>query len=148
MILCSLTFTPPSSKLQPSSASSIASSTSEADSFLEKFIYVPNWRNPKFVIWAVVLPCALFGYFVPFIHLVQYAQAMVLDEDPDLNTSKASFLLACLSITSGKSLKSVALQFLSLVEGAKPTEMQGEGVSSLIGFLKTTALYFKQFATC
>jgi len=101
MILCSLTFTPPSSKLQPSSASSIASSTSEADSFLEKFIYVPNWRNPKFVIWAVVLPCALFGYFVPFIHLVQYAQAMVLDEDPDLNTSKASFLLACLSITSG-----------------------------------------------
>ena len=103
MILCSLTFTPPSSKLHPSSTSSIASSDqSSSDSFLEKFIYVPNWKNPKFVIWAVVLPCALFGYFVPFIHLVQYAQTMVLDADPDLNSSKASFLLACLSITSGK----------------------------------------------
>ena len=103
MIFCSLTFTPPTSKLRPSSASSISSSeqSSESDSFLEKFIYVPNWKNPKFVIWAVVLPCALFGYFVPFVHLVQYAEFMVLDTDPELNSSKASFLLACLSITSG-----------------------------------------------
>ena len=68
MILCALTFTPASSKSRPSSPASIIS---EDSSILERFIYVRNWRNPKFVIWAVVLPLALFGYFVPFVHLVQ-----------------------------------------------------------------------------
>ena len=24
----------------------------------------------RFVVWALALPCALFGYFVPFVHLV------------------------------------------------------------------------------
>ena len=24
----------------------------------------------RFVVWALVTPCALFGYFVPFVHLV------------------------------------------------------------------------------
>ena len=36
----------------------------------------------RFVIWAVVLPLALFGYFVPFVHLVEYAKTMPLDADP------------------------------------------------------------------
>ena len=39
-------------------------------SFIEKFIYIENWRNKRFVIWALATPCALFGYFVPFVHLV------------------------------------------------------------------------------
>ena len=99
MVFCALTFTPPSVKSRPSS---VASNTStESSSLLEKFIYVANWRNPKFVIWAVVLPLALFGYFVPFVHLVQFAESMPLDTDPSTNNTKASFLLACISITSG-----------------------------------------------
>jgi len=101
LIICSLTFTPPpSAKSRPSSISSEPSRSSKS-SFLEQIIYVPNWKNPKFVIWALVVPCALFGYFVPFVHLVQYAETMPLDQDPNSNVSKASFLLACISITSG-----------------------------------------------
>ncbi|KAF2366610.1 Major facilitator superfamily [Trinorchestia longiramus] len=28
------------------------------------------WRNKRFVIWALCIPIALFGYFVPYVHLV------------------------------------------------------------------------------
>ena len=49
----------------------------------------------RFVIWAVVLPLALFGYFVPFVHLVEYAENLPLDE------TKASSLPAVLALASG-----------------------------------------------
>ena len=42
-----------------------------------------------------MLPSALFGYFVPFVHLVEYADDLSLDQ------SQASSLLACIAITSG-----------------------------------------------
>lgn len=97
LILCSLTFTPPY-KADTASVASIDTSTS----LVERLIYVNNWRNSKFVIWAIVVPSALFGYFVPFVHLVQYAKNLPLDEDEDNNVSKASFLLACIAISSGE----------------------------------------------
>ena len=68
---------------------------------MEKLIYVDNWRNKRFVIWAVCLPSALFGYFVPFVHLVEYAENLPLDHVEQTNHSKASVLLACIAITSG-----------------------------------------------
>jgi len=98
LILCSLTFTPPH-KVSATSVASVASNTST--SLVERFIYVKNWRNGKFVIWAIVVPLALFGYFVPFVHLVQFAKNLPLDEDEASNVSKASFLLACIAFTSG-----------------------------------------------
>ena len=49
----------------------------------------------RFVIWAVCLPAALFGYFVPFVHLVEFA------ENLELGKSQATSLLACIAITSG-----------------------------------------------
>ena len=36
-----------------------------------KLIKVENWRNRKYVIWALVVPLALFGYFVPYVHIVR-----------------------------------------------------------------------------
>ena len=97
LILCSLTFTPP----HKVSATSVASMDTSS-SLVERFIYVKNWRNGKFVIWAIVVPLALFGYFVPFVHLVQFAKNLPLDEDEASNVSKASFLLACIAFTSGQ----------------------------------------------
>ena len=97
LILCSLTFTPP----HKVSATSVASMDTSS-SLVERFIHVKNWRNGKFVIWAIVVPLALFGYFVPFVHLVQFAKNLPLDEDEASNVSKASFLLACIAFTSGR----------------------------------------------
>ena len=119
LIICSLTFTPPSSsKSRPSSLASSDESQLllSNPSWIEKIIYVKNWHNPRFVIWALVLPCSLFGYFVPFIHLVQFAKSMPLDQDPTSNTNKASFLLACISITSGIFLMLRYKVVLSLVK--------------------------------
>jgi MCP family monocarboxylic acid transporter-like MFS transporter 10 len=28
------------------------------------------WRKKKYVIWALAVPSALFGYFVPYVHMV------------------------------------------------------------------------------
>ena len=98
LILCSLTFSPPDNKV--SSSSSINTNTN-TETLVEKLIYVDNWRNKRFVIWAVCLPSALFGYFVPFVHLVEYAEKLPLDQEEDTNHSKASVLLACIAVTSG-----------------------------------------------
>lgn len=31
---------------------------------------VDIWRRRKYVIWALAIPTALFGYFVPYVHMV------------------------------------------------------------------------------
>ncbi|GAB6030885.1 hypothetical protein CHUAL_007717 [Chamberlinius hualienensis] len=38
-----------------------------------------NWRNKKYVIWALAFPVSLLGYFVPYVHLVKH----VKDTFPD-----------------------------------------------------------------
>ena len=35
-------------------------------------VYLDNWRNKRFVIWTLAIPLALFGYFVPYVHLVRF----------------------------------------------------------------------------
>lgn len=37
---------------------------------LAKMVNMDNWRNKKYVIWAIAIPSALFGYFVPYVHIV------------------------------------------------------------------------------
>ena len=80
-VLCSLTFTPPQ-KLNLTNINILETLRT-------------NWSNWNFVVWVVCLPSALFGYFVPFVHLVAYAESLLLDP------SRASSLLAVIAITSG-----------------------------------------------
>jgi len=100
LIPCGLAFSPPSQDQQSSQPSTDTQAVSQG-SFVERFIYVENWRNKRFVIWALATPCALFGYFVPFVHLVQFAKNIPLDSDESVNGQKAAFLMACIGITSG-----------------------------------------------
>jgi len=98
LIVCSLTFipilpTPP--PIQKSNASS------KAGEVLEKLVYLDNWRNKRYVIWSLAIPAALFGYFVPYVHLVQFAKNLPIDADPDANKMKATSLVTCIGITSG-----------------------------------------------
>lgn len=37
---------------------------------LSQIINVKNWKNTKYVIWSLAIPSALFGYFVPYVHIV------------------------------------------------------------------------------
>lgn len=34
------------------------------------------WKNRRYVLWAVAVPLGLFGYFVPYVHLVIYPIAV------------------------------------------------------------------------
>ena len=38
---------------------------------VSSLVYTPNWRNRRFVVWTLAIPLALFGYFVPYCHLVR-----------------------------------------------------------------------------
>ncbi|KAK4310728.1 hypothetical protein Pmani_017715 [Petrolisthes manimaculis] len=53
------------------------------------------WRNKRYVIWALAIPSALFGYFVPYVHLVKYVRD-VLGQD-----ANSQMLVVCIGATSG-----------------------------------------------
>ena len=42
---------------------------------------VDIWRRRKYVIWALAIPTALFGYFVPYVHMVKYVSTRFEGED-------------------------------------------------------------------
>ncbi len=63
MVLATLTF----EELMPKH---VGDEEEENKSCWRQIINVDNWRNPKYVIWALVVPSALFGYFVPYVHIV------------------------------------------------------------------------------
>lgn len=43
-----------------------------------KIINVNNWKNPKYVIWSLAIPSALFGYFVPYVHIVSSMTSLLM----------------------------------------------------------------------
>jgi len=98
LILCGLTFIP---VLPPNKQPSRASEGSKFRDVAEKLIYLDNWRNKRFVVWTLAIPLALFGYFVPYVHLPKFAQNIPLDEDENVNGEKASKLIMCIGVSSG-----------------------------------------------
>ena len=44
---------------------------SKLQELVSSLVYTPNWRNRRFVVWTLAIPLALFGYFVPYCHLVR-----------------------------------------------------------------------------
>nr|AZS64102.1 monocarboxylate transporter [Lygus hesperus] len=52
------------------------------------------WKEKRYVIWATVIPIALFGYFVPYVYMVEFVQTRFPDED-------GKILVTCLGLTSG-----------------------------------------------
>ena len=98
LILCALSFVPvlPSPAPVPSKEES-----SRASRLLQSLVYLPNWRNKKFVVWTLAVPLALFGYFVPYTHLPNFAKEIPLDQDEKRNGEKAAQLIMCIGISSG-----------------------------------------------
>ena len=115
LILCSLTFVP----LLPPAPAPPMDGVSPFKRVLEKVIYLDNWRNKRFVVWTLAIPLALFGYFVPYVHLVtigrvkipllylfhfqpQFAKDLPLDEDDERNGEKAASLIMMIGISGGR----------------------------------------------
>lgn len=99
LVLCALSFKPlipPSLDMDRGDEGS-----SKMWHLVEKVIHLDNWKNKRYVIWALAIPSALFGYFVPYVHLVAFAKGIPLDDDDKTNGLMAAKLMTCIGITSG-----------------------------------------------
>lgn len=61
---------------------------------LRSLVNVENWRKPRYVIWAVSIPVALIGYFVPYVHTPK----LVRDTFPGANENTP---IMCIGMASG-----------------------------------------------
>nr|XP_034334461.1 uncharacterized protein LOC117691801 isoform X2 [Crassostrea gigas] len=52
------------------------------------------WKNRVFIIWTCAVTCVMFGYYIPYVHLVSYAQ------DIGIPPEKGSMLIMVLGIST------------------------------------------------
>lgn len=73
IMACALLFKPlPGANIPPSPNCTSRLYKHSVCSCVKSFINVDIWRKKKYVIWALAVPSALFGYFVPYVHMVSY----------------------------------------------------------------------------
>ena len=100
----------------------------------------PNiWKNVRYTLWFVAAPIAMFGYFVPFVHLVAYAQSISPDNDGEV-------LLSCVGITAG--IGKILLGVISDRSNVNPILLQQISFFAIgvVTMLLATAPYFKDNA--
>ncbi|XP_036147224.1 monocarboxylate transporter 10 [Monomorium pharaonis] len=61
---------------------------------LKEFVNVSIWKKKRYVVWASSIPLALFGYFVPYVHIGKFVAMTFKDADSKLP-------VMCIGITSG-----------------------------------------------
>ncbi|XP_062545567.1 monocarboxylate transporter 10 isoform X2 [Armigeres subalbatus] len=91
VIFCALLYKP----LQPiQPPPRVKPGRSRLNTVLRSFINFDNWKKKKYIIWALSIPIALFGYFVPYVHMGKF----VLDSFPG---EGENLPVMCIGITSG-----------------------------------------------
>jgi len=99
LMLAALSFTPqlPQQREEDTSEPHGDKRRSKCYRLASKVVYFKNWKNIKYVIWTMAVPTALFGYFVPYIHIIQYVKDLLPDDQEDAN---GRILITCISATS------------------------------------------------
>ncbi|CAD5115824.1 DgyrCDS4764 [Dimorphilus gyrociliatus] len=77
-----------------SSSTSVRERVGGCLKFVRKFLNIDIWKCKGYLVWALSIPVAFVGYFIPLVHLVKHTS----DVFPDNN---GSLLVTCLGITSG-----------------------------------------------
>lgn len=62
--------------------------------FLRSIVNVDIWKKKRYVIWALCVPLALFGYFVPYVHMMKFVENVFPGMDENIP-------VMCIGITSG-----------------------------------------------
>lgn len=62
--------------------------------FLRSIINTEIWKRKRYVIWAMCVPLALFGYFVPYVHMMKFVETKFPSNDVNLP-------VMCIGVTSG-----------------------------------------------
>ncbi|KRK03541.1 monocarboxylate transporter 10 isoform X1 [Drosophila yakuba] len=91
IILCSFVYKPLHPPPEPPKKKP---GRSRINLFMRSIINVEIWKRKRFVIWALCVPLALFGYFVPYVHMMQFVKTTFPGEDVNLP-------VMCIGITSG-----------------------------------------------
>ncbi|XP_055593221.1 monocarboxylate transporter 10 [Uranotaenia lowii] len=91
VIFCALLYKPlqpppPPPKVKPG--------RSQFNTMLRSFINFDNWKKKRYIIWALSIPIALFGYFVPYVHMGKFVKDSFPGEGENLP-------VMCIGITSG-----------------------------------------------
>ncbi|XP_076762667.1 monocarboxylate transporter 10-like protein kar isoform X2 [Xylocopa sonorina] len=60
---------------------------------LKQAVNLSIWRKKRYVVWAISIPLALFGYFVPYVHIGKFVALVFKDADGKLP-------IMCIGITS------------------------------------------------
>ncbi|XP_078698290.1 monocarboxylate transporter 10-like [Branchiostoma floridae x Branchiostoma belcheri] len=78
LVLCGCVYTPLIEKQRPRAVGDGTAAVNDRKrTFVEKIkkhLNLGIWRNRRYVIWAIGVPFALFGYFVPYVHIVNYVR--------------------------------------------------------------------------
>lgn len=91
IILCALIYKP---LRKPLPMPSPKRGQTKCNVFLRSLVNVDNWKRPRYVIWAVSIPVALVGYFVPYVHMSKLVKVNF-----PLQSENAPIM--CIGITSG-----------------------------------------------
>uniref|UniRef100_A0A1I8Q065 Major facilitator superfamily (MFS) profile domain-containing protein n=1 Tax=Stomoxys calcitrans TaxID=35570 RepID=A0A1I8Q065_STOCA len=81
VILCSFVYKPLHPPPEPPKKKP---GRSKASMMMRSIINVEIWKSKKYVIWALCIPMALFGYFVPYVHMMKFVQLAYPNRDQNL----------------------------------------------------------------
>ncbi|XP_046650713.1 monocarboxylate transporter 10-like [Daphnia pulicaria] len=94
LMVCAVTFVP---RLPPTieiNGAGTAEGSAGCSRLWKKYINFSIWKNKKYVIWAIAIPIAMLGYFVPYVHLVSYVKDVLPEAD-------GKVLVLCIGLSSG-----------------------------------------------
>ncbi|XP_026671288.1 monocarboxylate transporter 10 [Ceratina calcarata] len=91
VMACAILFKPIPSNTAPRDQ---LKSKSTFKSCVKQMVNVSIWRRKRYVVWASSIPLALFGYFVPYVHIGKFVETVFKDADGKLP-------IMCIGITSG-----------------------------------------------
>lgn len=67
---------------------------SALNNMMRSLINFDNWKKRRYIIWALSIPIALFGYFVPYVHMSKFVEDKFIGADQNLP-------VMCIGISSG-----------------------------------------------
>ncbi|XP_014616378.1 PREDICTED: monocarboxylate transporter 10 isoform X1 [Polistes canadensis] len=91
VMVCALLFKPIPLKKSPQYRTT---QTTKFQDRLKEVINLSIWKRKRYVVWAISIPLALFGYFVPYVHIGKFVATTFKGSDGKLP-------VMCIGITSG-----------------------------------------------
>uniref|UniRef100_A0A0P5MMK7 Monocarboxylate transporter n=1 Tax=Daphnia magna TaxID=35525 RepID=A0A0P5MMK7_9CRUS len=94
LMICAITFVPRLTPTENEETTTNVEGSAGCSRLWKKYINFSIWKNKKYVIWAIAIPIAMLGYFVPYVHLVSYVKDVLPEAD-------GKVLVLCIGLSSG-----------------------------------------------